>query len=189
MSILGIIASSRLAAVGDFESIASETVGSGGQAEIEFTSIPATYAHLQIRGIGRTDRASTVDNLKITFNSDTGSNYYEAHYLYGDGSSVTAGAEGSGNYALAYRLTGDTAAASIFGTIITEILDYTSTNKAKTIRALGGQDRNGAGEIFFSSALYNPATIAAITSITLSPLLGSNFAEHSTFALYGIKGA
>jgi hypothetical protein len=41
VSILGIIASSRLAAVGDFESIATVSVGSGGAADVEFTSIPA----------------------------------------------------------------------------------------------------------------------------------------------------
>jgi hypothetical protein len=48
VSILGIIASSKLtAAAGDFESIATVTVGSGGSAVISFTSIPSTYAHLQ----------------------------------------------------------------------------------------------------------------------------------------------
>jgi hypothetical protein len=56
VSILGIIASSRLAAVGDFESIATVSVGSGGAADVEFTSIPATYTHLQIRGIGNCHR-------------------------------------------------------------------------------------------------------------------------------------
>jgi hypothetical protein len=44
VSILGIIASSRLAAVGDFESIATVTVGGGGAATVEFTSIPALIA-------------------------------------------------------------------------------------------------------------------------------------------------
>ena len=39
------------AAGGDFESIATVTVGGGGAASIEFTSIPGTYQHLQIRGI------------------------------------------------------------------------------------------------------------------------------------------
>jgi hypothetical protein len=48
-NILGIIASSKLSAVGDYESIATVTVGSGGAANVEFTSIPATYTHLQLR--------------------------------------------------------------------------------------------------------------------------------------------
>jgi hypothetical protein len=35
----------------DFESIATVTVGGGGAATVEFTSIPGTYQHLQIRAI------------------------------------------------------------------------------------------------------------------------------------------
>jgi N-methylhydantoinase A/oxoprolinase/acetone carboxylase beta subunit len=46
MPILGIIASSKLSAVGDFESIATVTVGG---TSITFSSIPSTYTHLQIR--------------------------------------------------------------------------------------------------------------------------------------------
>jgi hypothetical protein len=54
VSILGIIASSRLAAVGDYESIATVSVGGGGAADVEFTSIPGTYTHLQIRALSIT---------------------------------------------------------------------------------------------------------------------------------------
>ena len=50
MPILGIIASSKAVAVpNSYESIATVTVGSGGTSEINFTSIPATYTHLQLR--------------------------------------------------------------------------------------------------------------------------------------------
>jgi len=43
--------------VGDFESIATVTVGAGGSSEINFTSIPSTYQHLQIRILSRDNRA------------------------------------------------------------------------------------------------------------------------------------
>jgi hypothetical protein len=51
MPILGIIASSRLAAVPpSYESIETVTVGQAARAtDMTFTSIPATYTHLQIR--------------------------------------------------------------------------------------------------------------------------------------------
>ena len=186
--ISGLLAGGVAASTNSYESIQTYTVGAGGQASISFSSIPSTYKHLQIRSLGRTDRAATTDNLKITINSDSGSNYFLSHFILGDGASASAGNDGAGTYALNYRLTGASAASSIFGAVITDILDYTSTNKAKTIRALGAQDRNGAGEIFFSSALWNPSTPAAITSITLAPLIGSNFVQYSSFALYGIKG-
>jgi len=37
--------------IGDFESIATVSVGSGGAADVTFSSIPATFTHLQIRYI------------------------------------------------------------------------------------------------------------------------------------------
>jgi hypothetical protein len=55
MPILGIIASAITGnlVTTSYESIATVTVGGGGAATVAFTSIPATYTHLQIRGIGR----------------------------------------------------------------------------------------------------------------------------------------
>jgi hypothetical protein len=89
MPILGIIASAITGnlVTTSYESIATVTVGSGGAANVEFTSIPATYTHLQVRGIGRSLEANTgVDVQYLRFNSDTGSNY-AWHQLVGNGSS------------------------------------------------------------------------------------------------------
>jgi hypothetical protein len=41
-----------------YEIIASVTVGSGGAANIEFTSIPATYTDLVVLFSARTDRSA-----------------------------------------------------------------------------------------------------------------------------------
>ena len=50
MPILGIIASQDYNRVtNSYESIATVTVGSGGSSSLTFSSIPATYTHLQIR--------------------------------------------------------------------------------------------------------------------------------------------
>ena len=88
MPILGIIAASFQEAVpNSYESIETVTVGSGGSATVSFTSIPATYTHLQIRGIART---ATNVSLGLQFNSDTGSNY-SRHFLNGNGSSAASG--------------------------------------------------------------------------------------------------
>ena len=56
-----------------FSAIATVTVGSGGTANIEFTSIPSTYTDLKLMLSGRT---SNNDSLHygpnyITFNNDT----------------------------------------------------------------------------------------------------------------------
>jgi len=192
--ILGIYASQisghLFAPSGAYDSIATVTVGSGGSGTITFTSIPSTYTHLQIRLIGRTNRSTAaIDALNMRFNSDTGTNYVTNHYLQGNGSAVYAGANTSGTLMTIYRLTADGAPtlASSFGTSVIDILDYTNTNKYKTLRALSGQDMNTvSGEVFFVSAAW--MSTSAVTSITITPTTGTLFNEYSQFALFGIKG-
>jgi hypothetical protein len=55
--ILGILDSGVAASTNSYESIATVTVGSGGASEVEFTSIPSTYTHLQIRALARNTTA------------------------------------------------------------------------------------------------------------------------------------
>lgn len=124
-------------------------------------------------------------NVYLTLNSDSGANY-TYHYLYGQGSSVSAyGGTGLTKAILTFPpKSGET--AGIFGVSVLDILDYTNTNKYKTLRHLEGYDANGSGEVWFYSNLWQ--STSAITSITLTEDLG-NFAQYSSFALYGIKGA
>jgi len=175
------------AAVGDYESIATTTLATS-TASITFSSIPATYKHLQLRVMARTDRAgNTFDAFLIKVNNDATSANYTYHYLLGQGSAASAGQEnGTWGGAVVYRLPGATATTSIFGATVTDILDYTSTNKNKTLRSLGGTDLNGSGELYFGSNLYL-ATPAAISSLVIVPRTGTNFIAYSSFALYGIK--
>ena len=189
MPILGILASSTQVAAGYFHSIATVTVGSGGAANVQFTSIPSTYTHLQIRGIGRSaDAANTGDTIRIRLNADTGSNY-STHALAGDGSTAyiaQAAASQTSGYGTAIPRNGQT--ASSFGVTFIDILDYTNTNKYKTIRNLGGSDVNGSGgNIVFGSTAW--LSTNAVTSITLFPATATNFQQYSHFALYGIKSA
>jgi hypothetical protein len=168
-----------------FESIATVTVGSGGAANVEFTSIPATYTHLQVRGIGRSTRTATIDDLGIRINSDTGSNY-AYHILRGDGASVIAAAGATQTTGYAGRIAAASATSSVFGVAVIDILDYANTNKYKTIRGLAGSDNNGNGNVEFGSTLWMNTN--AITNILLYPP-SFNFAQYTHFALYGIKGA
>lgn len=175
-----------LAAVGTFDSIQTVTVGSGGAASVTFSSIPATYTHLQIRGIARDDRALNEDSISIRYNNDSGNNYMGFHEIYGAGSAAAYAGNTSTNKMLADRIAGNNATASVFGAIIFDILDYANTNKYKTQRFLGGVDRNGDGAIAFGSGLW--MSTSAINEITLAGANG-NFSQYSQFALYGIKGS
>jgi len=186
---LGIMASSisgSKAVTNSYESIQTVTL-TGTQASIEFTSIPATYSHLQIRLMARSNRSAVVaDSFQLQFNSDTGSNY-DDHYLIGDGSSAASGAEVSNTFVSLYRIAGAGASASTFGVSVTDILDYKNTNKYTTVRGLSGIDNNGDGRVSLGSGLWR--NTAAITSIKLFPNGGSSsFVQYSTAALYGVKG-
>jgi len=160
-----------------FDSIQTVTVGSGGSATVTFTSIPATYTHLQLRIMLPT----IADEPAMRFNSDSASNY-SRHGLFGTGSS-SAQVYGVANE----TYDGLSAASSQPNVMITDILDYANTNKYKISRTLSGFDQNGSGTVAFRSGLWRNTN--AITTITLSVIDSSNFPQYSSFALYGIKGA
>jgi hypothetical protein len=185
-SLVGIIASSGGVAGGDYESIATVTVGSGGSASITFSSIPSTYQHLQVRGIARSTATGdlTGQYYAFRFNSDTGNNY-SFHVLKGDGSSVTASAIAPWDTMAVERTSTAFQASNVFGAIVLDVLDYANTNKNKTTRTLAGFDNNGSGQIALNSDLW--MSTAAVNSITFT-LGAGNFAQYSSFALYGIKG-
>ncbi len=167
----------------DFESIATVNVGAGGSSSITFSSIPSTYAHLQIRGIARSTNSVTSVNISLQFNGVTSSSY-AWHWIYGDGSSAVASSNSNTTLAYVARGAGASASSSIFGAAVIDILDYANTNKTKTVRALSGHDNNGSGYAWFASGLFNSTN--AISSITMNVQDG-NFAQYSSFALYGIK--
>lgn len=183
MSILGIIASSKLGAPATaFESIA--TITPSGVSTITFSAIPSTYQHLQVRAIAKRDSASTSGSSNLRLNGDTGSNYVR-HFLRGSGAAATAGASTGQTSIECFEHTGnDAAVANMMGVLILDVHDYASTTKNKVIRTISGNDQNGAGNIYLTSGLW--LNTSAITSLTL---FSSTNYLNTTFALYGIKGA
>jgi hypothetical protein len=190
MPILGILASSTRVAAGDFESIATVTVGAGGSSSITFSSIGAGYAHLQLRAIAKcnvNDGNNSYSNIYMTFNSDTGSNY-SYHHLQGDGSSVSAtGQVNQTSIFVGTAANSDSAQASVFAANVVDILDYANTNKYKTVRCLNGKENNATNYNRLQFKSGNWRNTNAITSITLTS--DGNFTQYSHFALYGIKSA
>jgi hypothetical protein len=179
MPIFGITASSNMSTkLTDFYQIATTTVGAGTASEIVFSSIPSDYTHLQIRCIAR--NTVTSGNLRLQFNSDSGTNY-SAHQIYADGASVY----NFSGVSLGYIEVGNMPSnASIFSGHVIDILDYANTNKFKSTKTLHGYDTNGAGLIQYFSG--NWRSTSAISTIRVFP--GNNsFAQYSQVALYGVK--
>jgi hypothetical protein len=157
------------------------TVGSTSVSNVTFSSIPSTYTHLQIRAFSRSDRSTTIDTLFASLNGDT-ANYY-THGLYGTGASIAAYSDnGNPNYFSVSP--GTSIGSNIFGAAIWELLDYSNTNKYKTIRVLHGVDANGSGTMRLTSSLWT--STSAVTSIKISSTV-DNLVQYSHFALYGIK--
>ena len=173
-----------------FESIATVTAA-GGETSLSFTSIPSTYKHLQIRGIYRDTWTGgpQASNLQIQFNSDTGTNYTR-HRLYGNGTSAAADGLGTQNFILLMSagMSSGSSNTSVYGASIIDILDYASTSKNKTLKAISGGDFNTASvnyRIALDSGLW--LSTSAISTVTLKPD-DVAFAAGTTYALYGIRG-
>ena len=190
MPILGIVAAAGgFTKFGDFYQIATSTASSGDVASFEFTNIPQDYTHLQIRGIGRSSNTgNSFGWAYYQFNNDTAANY-SSHTLQGDGSTASSNAytgatDGTTMRATDFARNGTT--ANTFGVTIVDILDYSNTNKYKTIRVIGGTDANGSGKVSIASG--NWRSTSAVTSIKFTNQT-DNWKQYSSFALYGIKAS
>ena len=184
-NIVSILDTGVAGGAGDYESIATVTVGSGGSSSISFSSIPSTYKHLQLRIIARQAGTSATGAFAgLRFNSDAGNNY-AVHELKGDGSSAGAANWTSIDMNYLQRVTSASQQSNNFGALVVDILDYANTNKYKTVRTLGGFDDNGSGRVSLTSGLWQ--STSAISTITL-PTDTGNYQQYSHFALYGVKG-
>jgi len=186
---LGIMASSisgSKAVTSSYESIATQTVGVLGAVSITFSSIPATYKHLQLRFTARSLDNDTNAFIYMQLNGDTASNY-SWHYLRGNNSgSATASGQANVTVMQTGLITALTATANVFGIGVVDLLDYGNTNKYKTTRLLNGYDTNASGNIYVESGNWRNTN--AITSIILTTSGSLGFDQYSSFALYGIKG-
>jgi hypothetical protein len=165
--------------------VASQVVSSAG-ATFDFQNIPSTYTHLQIRMTGRSNNSSNSYNFYYYFNADTTPGNYAEHSLYGNGTSVVSNSGTSQNIIhIVAAFPASAALSNTFGSMIMDILDYTSS-KNKTTRALFGWDDNNTSTTYQRSGLASGVWLssAAINRITIA---GDNgFAVGTRVDIYGI---
>lgn len=160
-------------------------VGAGGAANIDFTSIPATYTDLALLISGRTNQATTTSNLLIQFNNDTGSNYYSID-LWGNGSTVQNDFASPSAYIYAGpMLNGSVSTASVFGNAIAYIPNYAG-NTAKTLSVDGVTDDNATTRYTVLHSGRWTGT-SAITSLKVFSGGSANLTQYSSMSLYGIN--
>jgi hypothetical protein len=175
-----------------YESIATATVTSGGAAYVEFTSIPSTYTHLQIRGIAQVSRATYgIGDGYLRFNGDSGANYsWHNVRSVGSGAAQANPTPSDSQMSISDGMFGTTTGGS-FGVIVIDILDYKNTSKHKVVRALTGTDFNGTIAGYGGFVGLNSGSWRNTGAVTDIRIIGSHsgFTQHTKFALYGIKGA
>ena len=162
--------------------IASNTVGSGGASSVTFSSIPSTYTDLLIKTSTRESGVNTADSIYMRFNgSSTG---YTNVQTRGNGSAT---ASYSGTDSLGGLTEGTTYTANTFASTDIYIPNYASSNyKSYSVDTV--TENNGAQSYAEMQAVLWSNT-AAITSIVFTNGSSFNWAEYSTFYLYGIKNS
>ena len=170
-----------------FELISSTTLSSA-QSNIEFTSIPNTFTNLCIKYSLRTSTAGSRDDVKITINSDTGSNY-SAIRLFGiDGGVNTQGSSGTPSDLNMGSVDGNGATSNTFANIEFYIPNYAGSN-SKSISFDWVTENNSTNPFVLGLSAILWSSSSAITSFKIESKGGNNFVTNSTAYLYGIKNS
>lgn len=161
--------------------VSTVTVGSGGAASIEFTSIPQTGTDLLVV---LSERHSVDGNTRLTFNG-SGSGYTMKR-LSGTGSSVNSNEYVSGVF-IYMEGQDNSYTASTFGNASIYIPNYAgSANKSVSWDSVTENNSTTADQQIIAGIWANTA---AITQVTLG-LSSGVFTQYSTASLYTItKGS
>lgn len=187
--VLGMNQSPVAAWVNGLQQINDSLLGADA-ANIDFQSIPATFAHLIVVGYLRGTAAVTGTEFRCQYNADSGSNY-DYQTILGNSTSVTAvgAVSGAQTFARLGRMPGSTAPGNSFSTVVVFIGNYAGAIGHKT--GIGfSQSREAAGALtdniveIGGSSWFN-ATPAAINRITFFPN-GGNLKAGSRITLYGV---
>ena len=158
--------------------INSATVGSGGAANIEFTSIPSTYTDLNILLSSR----GTVDsfNVNVRFNGSA-SNYSQIR-VQGSGSAATSATDTE----ITLLNVRSTYTANTFSNGSVYIPNYTSSNFKSVSVDTATENNATVNRNILNAGLWSDTS--AITSVNLIVASG-DFTQYSTAYLYGISNA
>jgi hypothetical protein len=154
-----------------YVSLATYTVTGSPDAEVVFSSIPATYRDLILISDCTHASGSAID-IDLRFNSDTGSNYSRV-IMFGDGSGT--GSNSATETMLDVGFTNNNKTAMVI-----QIMDYSATDKHKPVLA-----RQSTAAFLVMATAWRWANTSAITTVSFFPN-GSSWAVGSTFSLFGI---
>ncbi len=168
--------------MGTMSLINSYTVGSGGVAEITFSSIPNIYTDLLLKLSIRSEGTSTTAVLLRLNGSSTNA---LAKGIEGNASSPSSWSD---TQSYAGNIVPSTYTANTFCNNEVFIPNYNaSTNHPSSVDTVTENAANTYALTGLISNLWSNAT--PVTSITLTRNGSNNFAQYSTAYLYGISNA
>lgn len=174
-----------------FELIASSTVGAGGAASIDFTSIPSTFTDLVLKTSLRQDAGATTASSFIYINGSQSS--YTARWLEGNGSSASSfSLTQNWAYANPYD-NASTSTSNTFSNAEIYIPNYAgSANKSWSV---DNAEETNATTAYLTLGANLWSNTTAINRLTLSTSATSvtggsgKFVQYSSAYLYGVKNA
>lgn len=165
--------------------ISSVTVGSGGAANIEFTSIPNTYTDLLLKVSLRSATNDTDEWTTLTFNGT--SSGYSQRVLGGNGTAAFSISSSGAEWNYTGEMNAANSTASTFNNTDIYIPNYAgSNNKSISVDSVMEQNATKGIASLGAGLLSNSA---AITSIRIKPNTTANLVQYSTAYLYGISNA
>lgn len=159
--------------------IQTVTVGAGGAASIDFTSIPQTYTDLYLLISTREESTATAE-LFVKFNNTTSN--LSTRWLRGNGASVSSGTTTN----IQLLTNSNIGGANIFSNVSFYIPNYTSSNyKSASSDVVVENNVTSSPDVFQNLAAHLWSNTAAINQITLY-LASGDIAQYSTATLFGI---
>lgn len=170
-----------------YKLISSVTVGAGGAATIDFTSIPQTYTDLLIKLSSRTnDSVNFSENLDYRMAGIT-SSVYSSLTVNAVGTATGYGVETNQAEARRQSMQANNSTASTFGNIEMYFPSYTTAYNKSTFVDYGTE--NNATSTVIGIAGSYMANTSAINTISLYSRAGNSFLQYTTAYLYGISNA
>ena len=165
--------------------IYTQTVGSGGAISVGFNNIPQTFTDLKVVVSARSTQAGTNKFITYYFNATQGTSY-SSRRLTGDGSSAASSAQANdSSIYINSSLPAASITANTFGNLEIYIPNYTSSNFKQVIIDAVLENNATTGYQQMMAGLFR--STSPITSMVLEVGdYGNNYAQYSTFSLYGI---
>lgn len=151
-------------------------------ASVTFSSISQSYRDLVLVIMSRDTTASVVTTQFMRVNNVSSGNLYSNIFMQGSSGGATSSAQNSQNeWGIGFSF-GSIASSGIYATNTYNFMDYSATDKHKTVLAKNDAADVSNGGTRTTALRY--ADNSAITTINVLP--AATFAAGSTFALYGV---